>query len=112
MVEIEFSFYQFMRLGSDLWTGSSLSQWKRKWQWAGHVIRREDGRWSHRVLDYTPTGKRLVGRPVTRWTACFAKYFAKNRGYTRDTPKLWAAMAMDRATWSSMQRDLINDSIV
>ncbi|CAG9122988.1 unnamed protein product [Plutella xylostella] len=37
---------------------------KLKWQWAGHIARRTDGRWSRRVLEWRPrTGKRSVGRP-------------------------------------------------
>ncbi|CAH2083561.1 unnamed protein product [Euphydryas editha] len=40
-----------------------------KWQWAGHLCRRTDGRWSRRVLEWRPRiGKRSVGRPPTRWT--------------------------------------------
>ncbi|RVE40206.1 hypothetical protein evm_015144 [Chilo suppressalis] len=40
-----------------------------KWQWAGHIARRTDGRWGGKVLEWRPrTGKRSVGRPPTRWT--------------------------------------------
>ncbi|CAH2222158.1 jg26044 [Pararge aegeria aegeria] len=42
---------------------------KLKWQWAGHIARRTDGRWGLKVLEWRPrTGKRSVGRPRTRWT--------------------------------------------
>ncbi|CAG9124695.1 unnamed protein product [Plutella xylostella] len=42
---------------------------KLKCQWAGHIARRTDGRWSRRVLEWRPrTGKRSVRRPSTRWT--------------------------------------------
>ncbi|CAH2239727.1 jg6796 [Pararge aegeria aegeria] len=42
---------------------------KFKWQWAGHVCRRTDGRWGSRVLELRPRiGKRSVGRPPARWT--------------------------------------------
>lgn len=41
---------------------------KLKWQWAGHISRRTDNRWSHKVLEWRPRlGKRSVGRPATRW---------------------------------------------
>ncbi|CAH2249803.1 jg6087 [Pararge aegeria aegeria] len=34
-----------------------------KWQWAGHIVRRKDGRWGPKVLEWQPrTGKRSVGR--------------------------------------------------
>ncbi|CAH2235021.1 jg1290 [Pararge aegeria aegeria] len=42
---------------------------KLKWQWAGHIARRTDGRWGLKVLEWRPrTGKRSVGRPPARWT--------------------------------------------
>ncbi|KAI8431986.1 hypothetical protein MSG28_004515 [Choristoneura fumiferana] len=40
-----------------------------KWQWAGYIARRADGRWGRKVLEWRPRiGKRSVGRPPTRWT--------------------------------------------
>jgi hypothetical protein len=40
-----------------------------KWQWAGNIVRRTDGRWAGKVLKWRPrTGRRSVGRPPTRWT--------------------------------------------
>ncbi|CAH2239571.1 jg21573 [Pararge aegeria aegeria] len=42
---------------------------KLKWQCAGRIIRRKDGRWGPKVLEWQPqTSKRSVGRPTTRWT--------------------------------------------
>ncbi|CAH2229251.1 jg18827 [Pararge aegeria aegeria] len=42
---------------------------KLKWQWAGHVCRRTDGRWDRRVLEWRPRiGKRSVGRPAGQTT--------------------------------------------
>ena len=41
---------------------------EQKWKWAGEVARKEDGRWSRRVTDWTPRdGKRGRGRPDRRW---------------------------------------------
>jgi hypothetical protein len=40
-----------------------------KWQRAGHIVRRTDGRWGGKVLEWRPrTGRRSVGRPPIRWT--------------------------------------------
>ena len=46
-----------------------VAQCKRKWNFAGHTARRQDGRWSTRLLSWTgqSLGKRARGRPVTRW---------------------------------------------
>ncbi|CAH2218225.1 jg26912 [Pararge aegeria aegeria] len=42
---------------------------KLMWQWAAHIVRRKDGRWGPKVLEWQPrTGKRSVGRPPKRWT--------------------------------------------
>ncbi|CAH2226846.1 jg584 [Pararge aegeria aegeria] len=50
-------------------TGIAQRISKLKWQWAGHVCRRTDGRWGRRVLEWRPQiGKRSVGRPPARWT--------------------------------------------
>ena len=38
-----------------------------KWRWAGHVMRREDNRWTKRVTEWQPrTGRRNRGREKRR----------------------------------------------
>ncbi|CAH2238359.1 jg18005 [Pararge aegeria aegeria] len=40
------------------------------WQWARHIVRRTDGRWGLKVLEWRPrTGKRSVGR-TSRAAGC------------------------------------------
>ncbi|CAB3231006.1 unnamed protein product [Arctia plantaginis] len=64
-----------------------------KWQWAGHIARRTDGRWGSKVLQWRPrTGKRSVGRPPTRWTDDLVKV-AGNR---------WMQAAINRPRWKSL----------
>lgn len=66
---------------------------KLKWQWAGHIARRTDGRWSRRVLEWRPrTGKRSVGRPPARWTDDIVKSAGKH----------WMRAASDRTRWKSL----------
>jgi hypothetical protein len=78
---------------------SGVSDWvqtqkKRYFAWAGHVARREDGRWSRRVLDWTPSGgKRSCGHPKQRWIDKLAA-FVKNH-----TDVDWKAATADRHTW-------------
>ena len=43
---------QLKAAGLDDWV---VSQRKRKWAFAGHVARREDGRWSQKVLQWEPS---------------------------------------------------------
>ncbi|CAH2099084.1 unnamed protein product [Euphydryas editha] len=65
---------------------------KLKWQGAGHVCRRTDGRWSKRILEWRPRiGKLSVGRPRARWKNDLSKVagggwmrIAENRDIRRE----------------------------
>ena len=39
----------------------------RRFRWAGHVARMEEGRSSFKMLTGKPTRKRPLGRPRRRW---------------------------------------------
>ena len=39
----------------------------RRFRWAGHVARREEGRSAFKILIGTPTRQRPLGRPRHRW---------------------------------------------
>ena len=61
-----------------------------KWNWAGHLARRGDGRWSKAVTEWRPSnGKRSVGRPAARW----ADDIVAIAGVT------WMRLAQDRGAW-------------
>ena len=65
-----------------------------KWNWAGHVSRCTDGRWSRYVLDWRPRlGKRSVGRPAARWADDLKKVAGNG----------WMREAQDRNGWRSMR---------
>ena len=72
---------------------------KRKWVWAGHVARKEDGRWSTAVLGWKPHGTRKFGRPLTRWKQDI-------RGFVEAAveidPCAWMLLAQDRNIWSDL----------
>ncbi|CAD6194891.1 unnamed protein product [Caenorhabditis auriculariae] len=64
-----------------------------KHRWGGHVIRRQDDRWSTRLTHWIPRNiKRPLGRPPTRWT----DYFRKN---ISQPGRHWRTVAQDRAAW-------------
>ena len=73
-------------------------QKRRKWRWAGHVVRRTDMRWSHRMLLWRPIrrGSRPVGRRTTRWEDSIKK-FASEQGFS------WRMAAKDRVWWSELE---------
>ena len=55
-------------LVEDICSQMELEDWvaaqrKRKWQFAGHVSRRDDGRWNTQTLDYGKDGSRRAGIP-------------------------------------------------
>ncbi|CAH2237070.1 jg17246 [Pararge aegeria aegeria] len=71
---------------------------KLKWQWAGLIVRRKDGRWGPKVLEWQPrTGKRSVGRPPTRWTDDI-KRVAGSR---------WIPVAQNRGILNSLQKTYV-----
>jgi hypothetical protein len=68
-----------------------------KWQWAEHIARRTDGRWGGKVHEWRPrTGRRSVGRPLTRWTDDLVKV----------TGSRWMRAAQDRSTWRTLCVDV------
>ena len=65
---------------------------KLKWQWAGHIARREDGRWTREILDWYPRGvKRPQKRPRGRWID----------EIRRMCGVAWMRVAQDRSEWKS-----------
>ncbi|CAD6190305.1 unnamed protein product [Caenorhabditis auriculariae] len=69
-----------------------------KHRWGGHVIRRQDDRWSTRLTHWIPRNiKRPLGRPPTRWT----DYFRKN---ISQPGRHWMTVAQDRAAWRTCVR--------
>ncbi len=71
---------------------------KTKWQWAGHIARRDDGRWGRKVLEWRPrAGRRSVGRPPTRWTDDLVKVAGR----------AWMRAAQDRALWKALEEAFV-----
>lgn len=71
---------------------------KLKWNWAGHVARMTDNRWTKRLLEWRPRieAKRSRGRPPTRWTDNL-KRVADN----------WMQTAHDRTQWNSFREAFV-----
>ena len=66
---------------------------KRKWAWAGHVMRRTDDRWTLRLTEWQPRdGKRSKGRPSTRWRDEIRAFAGKE----------WSSKIIDRKQWKVM----------
>lgn len=66
---------------------------KLKWQWAGHICRMENSRWTKRVTEWIPReGKRSKGRQRKRWADIFLQTCGPN----------WMTKARDRSLWRSL----------
>lgn len=69
-------------------------------RWLGHMQRRSEGIMPKRIKDYTPIGKRRVGRPKSRWLDQTVNEASKS-----GVPRFWLA-AMNR----ELQGKLLLDS--
>lgn len=79
---------------------------KLKWQWAGHISRRTDGRWSRKVLEWRPRiGKRSVGRPETRWDDDIRRLAGVGWMRVAENREQWRALGETYVQqWTSMGR--------
>lgn len=60
-----------------------------KWNWAGHIARMTDERWTKTIVNWRPYSKRPTGRPPYRWRDDITKI-------TKTTGKNWQQVAIDR----------------
>ena len=91
----------YFNLGGKDWVEE---QRRRKWQWAGHIARRTDGRWGRVVFDWSPGGYRHRGRPQARWTDSLAQFFKEQiREHIPD--KYWMYQALDKDIWKILEKD-------
>lgn len=75
---------------------------KLKWQWAGHIARSTDNRWTKIVTEWIPLeGKRKKGRPATRWIDDIRKF----QGVT------WMRQANNRKEWCRLGEAFIQQWI-
>ena len=65
-----------------------------KWNWAGHVMRRSDNRWSKKTTDWTPRGyTRNRGRQRVRWRDDIDSYMCCVN---------WQGVAQSRGRWKAL----------
>uniref|UniRef100_A0A8R1E3J2 Uncharacterized protein n=2 Tax=Caenorhabditis japonica TaxID=281687 RepID=A0A8R1E3J2_CAEJA len=79
---------------------------KKKLGWAGHIMRRNDGRWTRLVQEWYPIGeKRPVRRPRMRWCDSLQKEISLFDGENLETH--WSTIAKDRMAWKAVIRNHI-----
>uniref|UniRef100_A0A8R1IET2 Endonuclease-reverse transcriptase n=1 Tax=Caenorhabditis japonica TaxID=281687 RepID=A0A8R1IET2_CAEJA len=80
---------------------------KKNLGWAGHIMRRNDCRWTRLVQEWYPIGeKRPVGRPRMRWCDSLQKEMSLFDGENLETH--WSTIAKDRMAWKAVIRDHIS----
>jgi hypothetical protein len=73
-----------------------------KWQWAGHIARRTDNRWTTRTIEWYPRGiKRPRKRPKDRW----------DRDIRRLAGTTWFRLAGDRNKWKLLEQEYIRQVV-
>ena len=77
-------------------------QRRRLWRWAGHAVRRTDGRWTRKVIMWTPRGQRRPGRPIKHWEDAITKHAIQHFGHAR-----WYEVARDREVWHKCEKAFV-----
>ena len=79
--------------------------YRSKFRLAGHMARREDGRWSARVLEFRPKGGgRSRGHPCKRWAQELDDFFSATHALDRGE---WTAMVHKREVWKSLEDSFV-----
>jgi hypothetical protein len=73
-----------------------------KWNWAGHIARMTDDRWTKAIMNWRPPTTRPMGRPPERWT----------NGIKRAAGSNWQQVAMDRSKWKELGEAYIQQWII
>ena len=63
-----------------------------KWNWAGHIARMVDERWTKTIMNWRPPKKRPMGRPPERWANTIKRMAGTN----------WQQVARDRQKWKEI----------
>ena len=72
-----------------------------KWQWAGHIARMNNDRWTKRILDWRPVNTRPTGRPPERWDSDIKRFVIRGQHLKQ---KNWQLLARDRETWKNLKK--------
>ena len=70
---------------------------RRRWNWLGHIFRREEENDCRVALGWAPEGRRARGRPKTKWRRTVEKERQKAGWSTWGEAR---AAAQNRASWS------------
>ena len=76
-------------------------QRRRKWSFAGHLMRRDDNRWASVLMPWVPEGgKRTRGRPKKMWADALDDFFHLTYGADKGS---WMLIVANRDEWRSLE---------
>ena len=82
-----------------------------KWRWLGHICRRNDDRWTRKILGFEPDdGYRKPGHPVQRWEDSILKFTNDHlnaHGTSNIGLHTLAALAQNREFWKQCEEDFV-----
>ena len=87
---------------------------RRRYQWAAQVCRRQDERWTLQALTWSVNRSRRRGRPLSRWTDSFFKFFdiVSPHEYIHNVNTsrhiCWMTFAQDEVAWDNLEEDYLN----
>ncbi len=71
---------------------------KKKWSWAGHIMRRMDNRWTKRVTEWQPkNSKRRQGRQRIRWRDEIVAFAGVK----------WSSLTSERERWKGLGKSFV-----
>jgi hypothetical protein len=76
----------------------------RRFRWASHVSRVEEGRSTFKILTDKPAGNRSLGRPRRRWDDNIRIDLKEIGNNTRN----WVESAQDRGYWRALLNPALN----
>ena len=87
------------KLGLEDWI---TTQRRFKWRWAGHLVRRQDHRWSLKLLHWVPVWRRSAGHPCARWIDSIELFLGRFQDYNSGD---WILHAMNKDEWKKLEDD-------
>ena len=69
------------------------------------MAKRDDGRWTSAVLEWSVSGRRAHRRPVTRWADCINNFLV---GSNFIGAAHWLMLARNREDWKNLEEAFVS----
>ena len=80
----------------------------RNWRWCGQLCRQSDGRWTQKLVAWTPTrGIRNQGHPCLRQLDDVHDFLSTLFDKTEIEFEEWQSIAQDMASWENLESQFV-----